>query len=114
MPSRSVRRRHIKRLARFEELTPPQRDAEAARRLIDWHNEARRRARDWGGLLVWDLAGDPRIRATIALLDPSGELQADLGRACAEAVASEAGGCLVQGSRPLADRCRLVRPKSTS
>ena len=112
MPSRSVRRRRHKAVARLCHLSPPRRDSESARRLIDWRREADRRTRDGGAPPVWDLARDPTVRATAEALDPGGELQADLDRICAEAVAREAGGCLVKGSRPLADRCRLLGPDS--
>ena len=114
MPSRSVRRRHIKSLSRVHDLTPRQRDVESARRLIGWRREADRRARDLAAPTVWSLADDPAVRATAAALDPGGELQADLDRTCAEAVARQAGGCLIRGSRPLADRGRLLGPRPTA
>ena len=109
MPSRSVRRRHHKRLARLRALEARERDPEASLRLLDWRREAYRRSRDLGAPAVWGLAHDPGVRAVAAALDPGGELQADLDRVCAEAVASEAGRSLVRGSRPLADRGRLRR-----
>ena len=96
------------------ELDAAKRQAEAVRQLLNWQREARRRARAWDGPAVWDLARSPQRQLVAALLDPSRELQADLNRVCAEAVAAEAGQSLVRGSRPLADRVRLCRPASTS
>jgi hypothetical protein len=114
MPSRSVRRRQHKQLERLHDLMPSGREAEAAGRLLGWRREANRRARSLAAPPVWGLANDPRVRGVAAALDPGGELQADLDRVCAEAVAGEAaGGCLVRGSRPLADRGRLLKPSMT-
>lgn len=113
MPVRSVRRRHHKRLARLQALVPASRAAESAARLMEWRREAGRRAGSLGAPPVWELAHDPGVRAVAAALDPGGELQADLDRVCAEAVGREAGGSLVRGSRPLADRARLGRSKSS-
>jgi hypothetical protein len=110
MPSRSVRRRQHKRLARLHELTSSERHAEAVRLLLDWRREARSRARSLDAPPVWELATAPSIQAVAAELAPGGELQADLNRVCAEAVAGEAGALfLVRGSRPLADRGRLLK-----
>jgi hypothetical protein len=110
MPSRSVRRRRHKRLASLRALPPALHAAEAARRLVGWRREAHRRARSLTAPAVWGLANDPQVRAAVAALDAAGELQADLDRVCAEAVAREAGRSLVRGSRPPADRARLCRP----
>ena len=111
MPIRSTRRRQHKRLARLQLLNPSTRDIESAHRLLGWRREANRRAGALDAPAVWALANDPHIRAAAAALDPNGELQADLNRVCAEAVAREAGGSLVRGSRPLADRSRLQKAK---
>jgi hypothetical protein len=111
MPERSVRRRRHKQLARLRELPSARRQAEAALRLVAWRREARRRAGSLAAPSVWALPKDPSIRAAVAALDPGGELQADLRRVCAEAVAGAAGPALVGGSRPLADRARLSRPQ---
>jgi hypothetical protein len=51
------------------------------------------------------LAKDQSVQELARLADPSGELLADLGRECAEAV-SDNGGPKVGGSRPTADRDR--------
>ena len=81
------------------------------RAVINWHlsrwrKEARRRANDLGAPAVWALG---RSRRPLALaLDPTGELADDLARVCAEAVARAAGPHLVGGSRPLADRSRVL------
>jgi hypothetical protein len=55
---------------------------------------------------VWALAQDPDIQEASKRLDPTGALQADLNRVCAEAVAEVAGRHLVQASRPFPDRRR--------
>jgi hypothetical protein len=110
MPSRSVRRRHHKRLQRadaYAGLSAAERWREANRKLIGWRGEARYRARHLGVAAAWALAADPEIQAVARALDPSGELESELRRACAEAVAEAAGWHLVAGSRPLADRSRL-------
>jgi hypothetical protein len=107
MPSRSVRRRQHKRLVKLHKLTSPERNAEAGRLLLAWRREASSRARTLAAPAVWGLANAPSVQAVAAALDPGGELQADLNRVCAEAVASEVGGCLIRGSRPLADWGRL-------
>jgi hypothetical protein len=112
MPGRSVRRRQHKQLARLHTLSEPDRIKESSRRLVGWRREANRRARSLAAPAVWGLANDPQVKAVTAALDPGGELQADLDRVCAEAVASEAGRFLVRGSRPLADRGRLSRRTS--
>lgn len=108
MPGRSTHRRRLKRLARMEAMEPSARVDESARLLVEWRREADRRARSLGAPAAWDLA---RGYARDVTLDPKDDLQADLNRVCAEAVARQAGGCLVRGSRPLADRCRLDKPK---
>jgi hypothetical protein len=102
MPSRSVRRRQNKHLQRLHDLPTAERDARAAQRLLEWRREAYRRARSLSEPEVWALAHDPRVQATAAALDPSGELQAELNRICAEAVASAAGG-MVRPSPPKAE-----------
>jgi hypothetical protein len=107
MPSRSVRRRQHKRLVKLHELTSLERNAEAVRLLLAWRREASCRAKSLAAPPVWGLASAPSVQAVAAELDPGGELQADLNRVCAEAVASEVGSSLVRGSRPLADRGRL-------
>jgi hypothetical protein len=114
MPSRSVRRRHHKRLKRLHDVTSHQRDVQSAIWLSNWRREAYRRARDLNAPIVWGLAADPPIRKLAAVLDPDGGVQEDLNRICAEAVASEVGGCLVRASRPVADRGRLLWSKSPS
>ena len=87
------------------------RSAEGGRAVINWHltrwgKEARRRANDLGEPAVWALE---RSRRRLAwALDDTGELAADLARVCAEAVAHAAGPHLVGGSRPLADRSRVL------
>jgi hypothetical protein len=107
MPSRSVRRRQNKRLKQFQELAETGRASRAGRRLlIGWRIEARYRAEHLGAPAAWALASDPHIRLVARTLDPSGELEAELRRVCAEAVAEAAGRHLVSGSRPLADRGR--------
>jgi hypothetical protein len=108
MPSRSVRRRHHKHLAALRFLTPARRQAEASRRLAAWRAEARRRADDLAAPAVWALAAAARPAALV--LDPGGELAADLDRLCAETLADVAGGHLVRGSRPAADRDRRHGP----
>jgi hypothetical protein len=109
MSSRSVRRRQHHRLERVQEIPLDERRSEAARLLLAWRQEARSRACRLDAPAVWALAADPAIRGLAAALDPGGELQADLNRICAEAIAAAAGPSLVRGSRPLADRGRLTR-----
>ena len=106
MPSRSVRRRQHKRLARLGDLTPGQRRAVAVWWLLRWRKEAQHRARSLEALAAWDLADDPQIRAVVQQLDDCGELQSDLQQVCAEAVAGMAGRHLIAASRPSADRSR--------
>jgi hypothetical protein len=113
MPSRSGHRRQLKRLERLQSLTPSDRDAESVRLLLAWRREAYLRAKSLDAPPVWGLANAPQIQALTGQLDPGGDLQADLNRVCAEAVASEAGPSLVRGSRPLADRCRLLKRMPT-
>lgn len=105
MSKQSPQRRHLKHLARLRALSESQRQAESARRLAACRREANRRA-DRLGERVWDLAKDPETGAILAALDPSGASQEDVNRACAEAIACVAGGHLVRGSRPPADRIR--------
>ena len=109
MPSRTVRRSRHKRLARNEAQLLDRNAQEAVRRLIQWRAEARQRARSVGAPAVWALAEDPDIQELAKRLDPTGGLQADLNRVCAEAVSKVAGRHLVRGSRPLADRGRRDR-----
>jgi hypothetical protein len=110
MPSRSVRRKQHKRVARFEkprsDLALPQTATEL---LLGWRAEARRRAARLGAPAVWALAASSSVQAIAGKVDPSGELLSELRRVCAEAVAEVAGYHLVGGSRPLADRRRLVK-----
>jgi hypothetical protein len=113
MPSRSVRRRRNKALAAVGKLpTHSLCDKEATRLLLAWRQEARRRAGRLGAPAAWALADSPAVQALAARLDRSGELLAELRRACAEAVAAAAGRHLVRGSRPRADRKR--RPDAES
>ncbi len=79
---------------------------EAARLLVQWRSDARSRGRSLGAPAVWALARDPYNREVAHRLDPTGGLQSDLDRLCAEAVAEFAGHHLVQGGRPVADRHR--------
>ena len=109
MPSRAVTRRFDRRFSRFAAMSPLRKKAEARFQLIGWRREAYHRARFLPAPQVWALAHDPRRRAIALVLDPSGDLLADLERTCAEAVASQAGRHLVQASRPMADRGRLHR-----
>jgi hypothetical protein len=96
-----------KQLARFEKLPANAlRSRAAARLLLAWRKEARRRARWLGEPAVWALADSPAVRAKARAADPSGELLSELRRVCAEAIAEVAGSHLVRGSRPLADRRR--------
>lgn len=111
MSARTLARRVHRRHARFDRLTPPQKQAEAARQLVGWRQEAFRRAQHLTAPCVWALAYDPGRRALALVLDPSRGLLEDLEHACAEAIASQAGRHLVSGSRPLADRGRLCRPR---
>jgi hypothetical protein len=107
MPSRSVRRKLHKRLARLEtRATDAFNVRTASDLLIGWRAEARRRARDLGAPAVWALADSPSVRAIARRVDPSGELLSELRRVCAEAIAEETGSHLVGGSRPAADRRR--------
>jgi hypothetical protein len=99
MPSRSVRRRQHKRIARFQDLTDQQKQAEARRLLQAWRREAQRRAEDLNAPPVWALVSAATVRGVIAAVEPSGELQADLEWVCTEAVAAVAGRHLITGSR---------------
>ena len=106
MPARSVRRRKTKHAARLGDLPDGRRRVVAIWHLTRWRAEARRRADDLGAPAVWALG---RSRRPLALaLDPTGELAEELARVCAEAVAHAAGPHLVGGSRPLADRSRVL------
>ena len=109
MPSRSVRRRKNKRLARVGQLTPEGRTFAAMQSLLGWKVEARQRALTLSAPEVWALAADPRNRELANRLDESGDLLADLQRICAEAVAEMAESRLLAASRPAADRVRLRR-----
>ena len=109
MPSRSVRRRKNKRLARVGQLTPEGRTFAAMQSLLGWKVEARKRAQTLSAPEVWALAADPRNRELANRLDESGDLLADLQRICAEAVAEMAESRLLTASRPAADRVRLRR-----
>lgn len=106
MPSRSVRKRKHKALAWFASLDEPARRAEGRWYLTRWRAEARRRADDLGEPEVWKMEAGERPKALA--LDPTGELAADLSRICAEAVAMAVGGRLIRGSRPSADRGRVL------
>jgi hypothetical protein len=92
MPSRSVRRKQHKRLARFETLSS---DAERLRRatqlLLAWRTEARQRAEYLGAPAVWALADSPAVQARARRVDPGGELLSELRSVCANAVAEAAG-----------------------
>jgi hypothetical protein len=110
MPSCSARRKHHKRLARFDQLpTTALREREATRLLQAWRREARRRARSLGAPAVWALADSATVRAVGQRVDPSGALLVELRRVCAESVAEVAGRHLVRGSRPVADRRRRLQ-----
>ena len=87
MPSRTVRRARRRSLARIDAVPPDRKAREAARRLVQWRIEARRRARSLGAPAVWAMARDPDIQQLTKRLDPTGGLQVDLDRVCAEAVA---------------------------
>jgi hypothetical protein len=107
MPSRSVRRKQHKRVARFEKPgSDLARSQTATELLLEWRAEARRRAASLGALAVWALAASPSVRAIAGKVDPSGELLSELRRVCAEAVSEAAGRHLLGGSRPVADRSR--------
>jgi hypothetical protein len=113
MSSRTHRRRQNLQLQRVLSLSPEHRQAEGARLLTQWRVEADRRADDLGAPQVWDLLFSKRDIAWE--LDFSGELAAELSRVCAEAIGRVLGRHLVGGSRPLADRSRLlIRPSSGS
>ena len=86
-----------------------ERNAEATRLLLAWRREANNRAGKLDAPPVWGVANSPTVRKVAATLDPKGELQADVNRVCAEAVAAKVGRFLVRGSRPLADRGRLLK-----
>ena len=101
MSSRSVRRRQHKQLKRVVSLDEQQRLAHANQLLSDWSEEARRRARFLGAPAAWRLVTDPRMRTVMQELDRSGELLADLRRACAEAIADVADRCMVRSCRPV-------------
>lgn len=111
MRTRSARRAHHKRLVRIALDRPGDRSRQAAGILVQWRAEARRRARSLDAPAVWALAGSFDIQEVARHLDPTGALQADLDRVCAEAVAEVAGRHLVRGSRPLADRSRRERAR---
>ena len=94
MPSRSTRRRQHKAQGRAAALPREARRAEAARLLVEWHAEARRRAGRLGGPSAWAVP-TPAVEAKARAADPSGELLAELRRLIAEAVAGAAGGGLL-------------------
>ena len=102
MAARSVRRRQHKQTARLATLPERQRQAEAQYWLARWSREARRRATFLSAPEVWDLARSPGVQHQAAALDPSGELQQDLERVCAEAIAAVVDRSLVPSSRPVA------------
>ncbi len=108
MASRSVRRRKHKELQRLQELPRRQKPGVAAMVLASWQIEARRRGRFLHTPAVWALAADPHIHAVAAALDPTGELQADLNRLCADTIAQNAAQQLIATPRPASDgfRCK--------
>ena len=108
MAPRSVRRRKHKQLQRLAELSDREKPQVAALILADWQREARRRARRLSASAVWGLALDSHVQAITEILDPTGELKADLHRVCAETVSEAAGQRLLSVGRPLAER---LRPK---
>jgi hypothetical protein len=112
MSSRTVRRSRHKRLARMQALPPDKQAKEKARLLVQLKAEVRRRAASLKEPTVWALAQDPDIQEMLKRLDPTGLLQEDLNRVCAEAIAEVAGRHLVRGSRQLADRSRRERTEA--
>jgi hypothetical protein len=115
MPSTRARRhrRQLTRVADQIESVSPENLGERRRslaiiHLIGWCREAQRRAPDLDAPKTWDVVKDPHVQAMIQLLDPNSELEpeAELRRACADALGDAAGRHLVSGSRPLADRSR--------
>ena len=105
MPTRTAQRRKGKQLTWAEDLDGPGRRAAIRWHLRRWRAEAWRRADDLGEPAVW--AFEHSVRRFALALDPSGDLAADLSRACAEAVAACCGPHMVRGSRPPADRARV-------
>jgi hypothetical protein len=112
MPSRTARRSQHKRLRRIDAKPTDKRAREAARILVAWQEEARERAGSLGAPAAWALAHNCTIQQVAQHLDPTGGMQADLNRVCAEAVAEVAGRHLVRGSCPLADRSRRERAET--
>jgi hypothetical protein len=96
MSSRTVRRSRHKRLARIQALTPDKQTKEKAWLLVQLKVEVRRRAPLLKEPSVWALARDPDIQEMLKRLDPTGLLQEDLNRVCAEAIAEVAGQHLVK------------------
>ena len=109
MPSRSVRRRRHKEVQRLQELPKQHKPHVAALVLAGWQTEARRRGRFLHTRPVWSLAADTHIQAVAAALDPTGELQRDLNRLCADTVAQNAAQQLISTLRPTSDRPRWKR-----
>ena len=109
MPSRSVRRRKHKELERLQELPKQHKPRVAALVLASWQIEARRRGRFLHTPPVWSLAADTHTQAVAAALDPTGELQRDLNRVCADTVAQNAAQQLISTPRPTSDRPRWTR-----
>jgi hypothetical protein len=114
MVARATRRKRIKQLKRLVTLPREQRRQEGLRLLLAWDREARRRAGDLNAPPVWDLVRSQQIQAICQAVDPTGVLLADLGWVCTEAVAKPADRHLLGGSKPLAERSRVVnRPKAS-
>jgi hypothetical protein len=102
MPSRSSRRRQHKR-----ERDPQtcNRTLQASTYLQLWKREARRRANALDAPAAWRLVKECERLSSV--LDPTGELQMDLKRIVAEALASALGIHLIRPCRPKADRYRI-------
>jgi hypothetical protein len=108
MPGYAVKRRHAKALCRLRGLSKVAKAAEARRRLEEWRAEARRRADHLDLPLVWDLTTDAYIVAVCHCLDPSGQLHADLESVCLDELARVIGPHVKGGSKPVAERIRLL------
>jgi len=104
MASRSVRRRKHKQLRRLAQLPDHKKPQKAASVLAEWQTEARRRAGSLSAPTVWGLAEDPHAQAVTVTLDPTGELEADLHRVCAETVSEGAGQRLVSVGRTVTEK----------
>jgi hypothetical protein len=100
MSSRTVRRSRHKRLARMQALPPDEQIQEKAWLLVQLRAKVRRRARSLKEPTVWAFALDAEIQEMLKRLDPTGLLQEDLNRVCAQAIAEVVGRHLVRGSRP--------------